>query len=143
MIRTPTFPANALSSRTALLAVAVLLGGAAACDDDGITVPGDAPAQEGVVVEIDADPFGAAAAGGPDVRTELARNIWVKEDTTQACGVVWTLDSRTDVLVREGSALRRAVDTDLRVDRPVRVWTDGVIADSCPGQGTATAVELR
>lgn len=138
-------PAAAPAGRRALLVVALALGAAVACDDDGITIPGDEPAQEGIIVAVDADRFGAAATptGTATVRTEIARTIWVKEDTAQACGIVWTFDAETDVLVREGSALRRAVDGDLQVERPVGVWTDGPVAESCPAQGIATAVELR
>lgn len=141
-----THPASpgARPLRLGLVAVALLLAAAAACDDDGITVPGDEAAQVGVIVEVDATPFAAAVPGRTGaLRTEVARNIWVKEDTAQACGVVWTLGSTTDVLVRTGSALRRAVDADLAVGRSVRVWTDGPVAESCPAQGLATAVELR
>lgn len=145
----PARPAR--PGRPALLLAAVLvLCAAAACDDDGITLPGNEPAQTGVIVEIDARPFGAAT-GAAAVQEEdddgrltlVPRSIWVKEDPAEACGIVWTLDAGTDVLVRTGSALRRAVDGDLAVDRPVRVWTDGAIAESCPAQGLASAVELR
>ena len=118
---------------------------ATGCDADGITVPAAAPAQTGVIVEVDAGPFSNAPTpeGATDVRSEVPRTIWVKEDVSEECGIVWTFDAETEVLVRSGSALRRAVDEDLRVDRPVRVWTDGPVAESCPAQGVPTAVELR
>lgn len=125
----------------ASLAICALALGWAACDDDGITIPGRSASLEGVLAGVNGCDFTqACVAVVPDSITR----VWVKEDTTDACGVILSVDRSTDLLVREGSALRRALPQEFTPWRPVRVWVKGdMIAESCPGQGGAEAIELR
>jgi hypothetical protein len=122
------------------LAIAVTLAGAA-CDDEGITVPGRNATLVGVLAGVNGCDFTqACVAVVPDSITQ----VWVKTDTTDACGVILSVDRDTNLLVREGSALRRALPAEFTAWRPVRAWVRGdVVAESCPAQGGAEAVELR
>lgn len=126
---------------SAALAICTLALGWAACDDAGITVPGRSASLEGVLAGVNGCDFTqACVAVVPDSITR----VWVKTDTADACGVILTVDRGADLLVREGSALRRALPQEFTPWRPVRAWVEGnVIADSCPGQGAAEAIELR
>lgn len=134
-------------SRARVTAVLVGVSLLAMACDDGITVPGDEPAQDGIVVGLNAAPFGGGPEG--DTLTPIDWNIpdsletvWVNDSIGSPCGVLWTVGPATDLLVQEGSALRRAVPADFLPLRDVRVWTDGPVADSCPQQGTATTILL-
>jgi len=119
--------------------LALAAAGWAACDD-GITTPDRDPTLVGLLAGVndcDFDEFCLAAV--PDSITR----VWVKADMEDPCGVVLTVDRRTDLLVREGSALRRALPEEFTPWRPVKAWVRGdVIAESCPAQGGAEALEL-
>lgn len=108
--------------------------------DDGITVPDRTPTLTGVLAGVNGCDFTQpCVAVVPDSIT----SVWVKTDQNDPCGVILSVDRRTDLLVREGSALRRALPAEFTAWRPVKAWVRGdVIADSCPGQGGAEAVEL-
>jgi hypothetical protein len=62
----------------------------------------------------------------------------------EPCGIAATISTRTRVLRRSttSGALRRADLRELRVGDTVEVYVDEV-ADSCPAQGTPTALVLR
>jgi hypothetical protein len=94
------------------------------------------------------EPAVPAAISGSIVARDLKISIGdpptihVKESATDDCGVVF--------LVRQSTRLiRRTVDgrvidaslSDLTIGRRVAVWAD-VVLDSCPGQATATVVEV-
>lgn len=110
---------------TALL----ILGALAGCNS--ATEPGSPPAITGAIVAHDLTiPIGAPPT------------IHVKETPTDECGVIFLVRSGTRVL-RRGSDGRvtNATAADLTVGRTVKVWAN-VVLDSCPGQSTATAVEI-
>jgi len=90
-----------------------------------------APALEGQIVGIgSAIPFGGE------------RTIWVKAMPESPCGVVYTVDSGTDIRARQADgSIQSGVFDDLLMGQPVRVWS-GPIAESCPGQADADAIEI-
>lgn len=96
-----------------------------------ITFPDAEPTIEGDIVGVGEEiPF-----GGED-------RFWVKETPAAPCGIVFRVSGSTEIGERQpdGSIAERSF-ADLTVDRTVRVWSEAV-ADSCPGQGLATAIEL-
>ena len=122
-----------------ILVAALLVG--AGCDDDGITTPGAPPAAEGILAGVNGCDFTQPCAA---VVPDSIWQVWVKADQDDNCGVLFAVDRGTDLLIREGTALRRAAPEEFTPWRPVRAWSpDGAVADSCPGQATARAVELR
>lgn len=126
------------SRRAGAAATALLLLPVLGCDG-GITLPDDVAFQTGVLAGVNGVDFSLVLGWEPP---EVVETLWVKEGEEDVCGVIWTVGDGTDLLVREGSALRRAVPEDLVPFRDVRVWTSGPIAESCPAQGTADAVEF-
>ncbi len=96
-----------------------------------ITFPGGPPAVDGDIVGV-----------GPDVPFGSQRAIWVKEAPDAPCGIVFTVTESTDIGERQpdGSIAERSF-ADLVVGRTVRVWS-GAVAESCPGQARANAIEL-
>jgi len=122
------------------MAMALAVGGWAGCDD-WITMPDREPTMEGVLVGVNGCSYGEACIAMVPERIET---VWVKTDTTEACGVILTVTETTGLLVREGSAVRRALPEEFTLLRPVRVWIQGdVVAESCPAQGGAEALELK
>lgn len=118
----------------------VALAGWAGCDD-GITTPDRDPTMEGILVGMNGCGYDQVCTAMVPERIET---VWVKTDIEDPCGVTLTVTGRTDLLVREGSALRRALPGDFTMLRPVRVWIVGdVVAESCPAQGGAEALELQ
>lgn len=111
----------------------LVLGFALVIACDGITVPSDPASQEGIIVERDR----------PNSFSEDRPWIWVKDALDDECGVIYMISDETDLVLRGASGKRsRARIGDLEVGARVRVWTD-LIRDSCPGQATAEAVEVR
>lgn len=69
-------------------------------------------------------------------------NIHVR-GTDDECGVVFVIDDRTDIVLRNGyKPARRGTFDDLAVGTKVRVWARGVVLLSCPGQAGAERVEV-
>lgn len=129
------------NGRWSVGAILVLaLAGWAGCDD-GITTPDRDPTMEGILVGVNGCDFSQpCVAVVPDSIT----SVWVKTDAQDPCGVTLTVTRRTDLLVREGLAVRRALPEEFTAWRPVRVWIEGdVVAESCPAQGGAEALELQ
>lgn len=108
------------------LTVAILL---LACGS--LSFPDVPPAIEGDVIGV-----------GPEIPFGGENRFWVKETPDAACGVVFTVTESTKIGERrpDGSIAERSPN-DIEVERTVRVWA-GAIAESCPGQGQAEAVEL-
>src|SRR5437868_1472498 len=70
--------------------------------------------------------------------------LHVKEGADDECGIVWTINSATKLRKRTitgGTAT--ATFADFTIYSLVHVTSAGFIAESCPGQATATVVELR
>lgn len=122
--------------RTFWLAVATL-GAAlvqAGCDSStGPELPGSAPAITGPIVARNVDT--PTSDGRP--------TIHVKEIPNDPCGIIFALEPDTEIARRtdEDALVAAAVD-ELTVGLPVRVWARGGIAESCPAQGVADAVEI-
>jgi hypothetical protein len=96
-----------------------------------VSEPGGTPVITGVIVaRNDQTPF-----DGP-------LTVHVKETEDAECGIVFTLGRSTRVQRRaSGGMLTLGSTTDLTIGRHVAVWTD-VVAESCPGQAGAKAVEI-
>jgi hypothetical protein len=109
-----------------------LLGCAVIAACDGITAPSEPAFQEGIIVERD-----RRTPSSGDRFT-----IWVKDRLDDECGVIYALTDDTDLFLRSANGhSSRGHVADLEVGAVVRVWTK-VVMDSCPGQATATAVEV-
>ena len=122
------------------MALAVSVAGWAACDE-GITTPDRDPTLVGILVGMNECDFTEFCL---TVVPDSIWRVWVKTDQDDPCGVTLAVDRRTELVVREGSALRRALPEDFTPWRAVHAWVRGdVIAESCPGQGAAQALELR
>ena len=68
--------------------------------------------------------------------------IHVKESEQEECGVVYVVRESTPISRRDPNGrLARATVSDLTVGKRVTVWSD-FIAESCPAQGGALAVEI-
>jgi hypothetical protein len=98
-----------------------------------VTIPETDPLQEGVIVERNRGSLSSSPLS----------NIWVKTSTEEECGVVYRIDSRTDVwtLGSDGRAKAESFRA-LQVDSRVRAWASGLILDSCPSKTTARSVEV-
>jgi len=69
--------------------------------------------------------------------------LHVKEGDDDPCGIIFTVEESTVVVRR--NAIGERIDArvrDLTVGTRVRVWSDGAVADSCPAQARAEAVEI-
>jgi hypothetical protein len=103
---------------------------AAACNS--LTFPDGDPAIQGEIVGV-----------GPDTPFNGQNTIWVKETPESPCGIVFTVTESTNIGAElpDGSISEHSF-ADLAVGLVVRVWASGGIAESCPGQGRADAIEL-
>lgn len=69
-------------------------------------------------------------------------NIHVRSGTEE-CGTAFGIDAQTTIVVRGAAGRLRREGVDALVSgRTARVWTQGMILLSCPGQATAEAIEL-
>lgn len=119
--------ARVASTRLAvgLVATALLVG----CGS--LTFPDGNPAIQGDIVGV-----------GPGIPFGAENRIWVKETPEAPCGIVFAVTGGTEIgeAQPDGSIAERSF-ADLTEGRTVRVWA-GPIAESCPGQGRADAIEL-
>jgi hypothetical protein len=97
-------------------------------------LPEYAPITDGVVVAIDV--------------TELGNpfpNLHVKQDSSDACGFVLSLERSPDVFARQATgSLVRANTGDIRVGRAIQAWIprqEGYV-DSCPRYAAPTVIVL-
>ena len=97
-----------------------------------VAFPDRQPVIEGEIVGVAPDvPFD----GGSPTK------IWVKEEQADPCGIVFeTADAAIGRRGDDGAVDDRTFD-DLAPGVRVRVWADAV-AESCPGQADATAIEI-
>jgi len=108
------------------LAMSTMLGCAS------LTFPDRVPSITGEIIEMGEDTIFANGDAGA---------IWVKESPTDPCGIVFrTHEAEIGDRLDDGSVRERGV-ADLAVGQQVRVWA-GAIADSCPAQGIAEAIEI-
>lgn len=98
----------------------------------------------GSIAFPDAEPAieGEVVGTGPDIPFGAEGRFWVKEAPDAPCGIVFRVTGSTTIGERrpKGTIAERSLD-DITVGRAVRVWA-GAVAESCPGQGEAAAVEL-
>lgn len=94
------------------------------------------------------EPMARPALTGPIVARDLGipiggpPTIHVKESASAECGVVFLVRESTRIRRRAANGrVGRATLSDLTVGRRVAVWAN-LILDSCPGQSSATVVEL-
>ncbi|HSG47387.1 MAG TPA: hypothetical protein VLA43_06235 [Longimicrobiales bacterium] len=113
---------------------------------EGLTLPGEEPSATGIVAGVNgADYRQFALWAEPDSVT----SVLVLQDGQDPCGTVYRVDSATVALVRQGSALRRAVPGDFTAWRSIRVWaretapSRSAVVATCPGYADAEALELR
>ena len=102
----------------------LLLAALAGCDDAGITTPDRDPFLTGLLVGLNGCDFTEACIA---VVPESVETLWAKTDLEDPCGVILGVDEDTELLVREGSALRRATVTDFTPFRELAVWVVGDI----------------
>lgn len=117
--------------RIGILPAAAVLIAIAACGDS-ITFPAGQETLLGIVVGIqDDNPFDQPNA------------LWVKEQPDSPCGIVFRVTKDTDIGERQpdGSIAERRY-SDIGLDYQIRVWSSGPVAESCPGQATATVIEI-
>ena len=116
-------------NRIAFTALAAAL--CASCSSDP-ELPDDPSAMTGAIVARNIPtPVGA---GRP--------TLHVKTNPADACGVIFAIDSKTELLARTSNNQVREADlSEFTVGAKVRVWS-GAIAESCPGQGVADTMEL-
>jgi hypothetical protein len=94
--------------------------------------PSGPPAISGVIVGRDQ----SISIGGPPT-------VHVKETVNEECGIIFTI--RDPVLVQRrspGGALTPASISELTIGREVAVWARGGIAESCPAQAGALAIQI-
>lgn len=99
---------------------------------NGVTVPERDPIQEGVIVE----------RGRRTPTSDDRPTIWVKDDPSDECGVVYSISGESELWTRDPLGRTRRIGVErLEVDARVRVWASGILL-SCPGQASAEAVEI-
>lgn len=94
----------------------------------------------------DGDPTIVGPIVATGVSTPTAGDRWtvhVKTDLQDECGIIFAVDDATDIVRRDGDGDLVGADADdLDVGDTVRVWARGGIAESCPAQGVAAAIEI-
>jgi hypothetical protein len=94
------------------------------------------------------EPIARPVLSGPIVARDLGipiggpPTIHVKESASAECGVIFLVGQSTRILRRAANGrVSNASLSDLAVGRHVAVWAN-VIMKSCPGQASATVLEL-
>jgi len=121
----------AVPARTSTTLVACAVAAFLALGCESVTLPdGPATLQGNIVGAGSQIPFGGE------------NRIWVKENPDSPCGIVFTVTDETEIAERQpdGSLEERSI-SDLEVGETVSVWTQ-IVAESCPGQASADAIEL-
>lgn len=78
------------------------------------------------------------------ISTVTASSVLIERDVTKCERIVFTINSKTDILILQANGDRtKGTIADLTVGRKARGWADGPIAESCPAQAVAEAVEVR
>jgi hypothetical protein len=112
-----------------LVACLLLVGTAASCNS-----PSEPRTQALLRGPIVARDLGISIGGPP--------TIHVKESASAECGVIFLVRGSTRILRRTANGrVGRASLSELTVGRRVAVWANMTL-DSCPGQSSATVVEL-
>jgi hypothetical protein len=116
----------------ALLTLALVCTTLVACGSPTDTeLPSRAPTIEGSIVAV-----------GTRTTDASLTTIHVKTNASDNCGIVFNVQKSTVIVRRSSSDDYDAVRADaLVVGKHVRVWTK-VVAESCPGQAGADAIEI-
>ncbi len=114
---------------TLAAAVAAGVGSANGCQSP--TFPDGDPTLEGEIFGIgNTVPFGSE------------RTVWVKAAADSPCGIVFLVEAETDIGARQpDDSVEDRRFEDLAVGHRVRIWS-GDVAESCPGQAAADAIEI-
>ncbi|MGH7540162.1 MAG: DUF3221 domain-containing protein [Gemmatimonadota bacterium] len=102
------------------------------------------PVACGSVTFPDRDPtiHGDIVGVGPQIPFGGEDRFWVKETPDAPCGIVFRVVVSTEIGERQpGGSIEERSFSELVVGRSVRVWARAV-ADSCPAQARADAIEL-
>ncbi|HUP89865.1 MAG TPA: hypothetical protein VM100_10950 [Longimicrobiales bacterium] len=102
----------------------------AACGKASID-PGPAVIYSGTLVARDPATFNTARP-----------SIHVKTPTDQSCGIIFSMTSQTPITIRKQNQVTPANTDALVVGAQVDVSHSGIVAESCPAQGGAYAVEV-
>lgn len=102
----------------------------AACSGNSFA-PDNAVVYSGTVVALNPVTFGTAAP-----------SIHVKSSTDQQCGVIFSMTNTTPIRVRVQNQTADGDVDVLKVGSKVNVYFSGIVAESCPAQGGAYAVEV-
>lgn len=121
------------SPRSAATVVAAAVALAVPACDAGVQAPSGPPAIEGEIVDVGRE----LSSVEPPASSDLL--VWIKEDRDDECGIVFFVRRSTQVLVGD----RRAGLDEIRIGHRARAWTgDEPLAESCPAQGVARALQL-
>lgn len=117
-------------ANTRLGCVSLIIALAAACSP---TAPKEPATIEGSIV---ARNMITPTSGGRST-------LHVKTHASEQCGIIFSVDSKTDLLKRAADGkVQEAARSEFVVGARVRAWAD-VVMESCPGQALATAMELQ
>jgi hypothetical protein len=70
--------------------------------------------------------------------------VHVKESAADPCGIIFSIDDETGLGRRDADGAVRQIPLEqFEVGDRVRAWArGGIVAESCPGQASAEAIEL-
>ena len=96
-------------------------------------LPGEEPTIEGAIHARSLVPSSAPGRS----------TVHVKESATDPCGIIFSSDDQTGLGARDASGVVRTIPLEqFEVGARVRAWARGAIAESCPMQAAALALEL-
>ncbi len=108
---------------------------AAGCGDP-LGPPDTDPTIEGEVVALIPIPPLSSSGEGFDISVHV-------KGSRDPCGIVFRVTEETRIVrTRSVGKPRKGVAADLRVGAVVRVWANGAVAESCPGQALADVIEI-
>ncbi|MFW6078121.1 MAG: DUF3221 domain-containing protein [Gemmatimonadota bacterium] len=124
-----------MSRRTSTLLACTTLAIAFGCASPTEAPYDRDPTIDGLIVALDVE---------ADSFDEGEPTVHVKEEVDDECGIIFGLDASTEITRRDAGGDDRipASIEDLDTGDAVRVWARGGIADSCPQQGFAEAIEI-
>lgn len=114
----------------------VALGAILAACAGMFSLPDEEPTIAGEIVAVTGTQPGSASP----VVTVHIKTTPVDMD---ACGIIFRVTADTDIgITASDGTLREGEVADLRIGSLARAWASGGVAESCPAQATAAAIEL-
>lgn len=83
---------------------------------------------------------GPIVAKNVEMAAVSAPSIHVKESTAAECGIVFAVSGAEVIRQFSNGSHGEGNLDDLAIGRDVRVWSNGVVLESCPGQSSAKVV---